>query len=149
MAVSTGEAFAHTPRLVKTWDLGAATPQGTLVIQNDVVGVTLTDTEGVAKPDVTIYGSVEITGLTKPGASNYKATSVSPTGFAAGVAIDGTWDFEDIDGATVNTAQGTPVFVDGAGDLTLTAASNTRVGIVNYSGSYSKEAGKLPIAIGL
>lgn len=150
MAVSTGEVFAHTPKLVKIWDFAAATPKGTLAVQSGIVGVTLTDTEGVAKPDETIYGNVKVTGITQPGASNYKATAVGD--FATGVAIDGTWEFEGITGATTATTQNTPVFMDpttGALTLTSDGADDVRVGVVNYPGTYAKVAGKLPIAIGL
>lgn len=152
MAVSTGEVFAHTPALVKTWDMTEETPKGTIAVQSGIVGVTLTDTVGVAKPDEVIYGDVKITGITQPGAGNAEAIAVGD--FAAGVAIDGTWEFEEIvsSGTTpvpTSTAQNTPVFITSGGALTLVSTSNTRVGVVNYPGTYSKAAGKLPIAIGL
>ena len=147
MAVSTGEVFAHDGARAQIWNLGSATAKGTLKIQNGVVGVTLTDTEGVAKPDEVIYGGVKVTGLTRPGASNYKADAIGQ--YATGVAIDGTWEFKSVAGATTSTAQGAPVFAESDGDLTLTSEGNTRIGTVNYPGTYFKEAGKLPIAIGL
>lgn len=146
MAVATQEVFQRTDALVETWDLGEATPARTLVESGGRYGVTLTDTVGVTKPDYTLYGGVEITGITKPGFSNDGATSIGT--YAAGVAVDGTWEFEDIDGVTDSTAQGVVVYVDGSGDLTTTEGSNTRLGVVNYPATYVKAAGTAPVKIG-
>lgn len=154
MAKALGSVFSHTDALVKTWDFGAATPKGTLAVKNGVVGVSLTDTVGVTRTDldITLYGNVKISGIRQPGVGNDKATTVGT--YAAGAAIDGTWEFDSIvsTGTTpvpVTTAQGVPVFLTGAGALTLDSSGNTRIGVVNYPASYVKVAGKLPIAIGL
>lgn len=146
MAVATQEVFQRTDALVETWDLGAATPARTLVTKGGRYGVSLTDTVGVAKPDQTLYGNVKLTGITRPGFSNDKATAIGT--YAAGVATDGTWEFEGVTGATASTEQGTPVFATSAGALTMTASGNTRVGVVNYPATYEKAAGVLPIKIG-
>lgn len=154
MAKALAQVFSHTDALVQTWGFAAATPARTLAVKSGVVGVTLTDTTGVARPDldITLYGDVKISGIRQAGVGNDKASAIGQ--YAAGVAIDGTWEFDSIvsTGTTpvpTNTAQSTPVFVTAGGALTLESASNTRVGIVNYSASYVKVAGKLPIAIGL
>ncbi|UOE45982.1 hypothetical protein [Agromyces larvae] len=153
--IATQEVFAHTDALVETWGIGAATRQNTLVKQagSNRFGVTLTDTIGVARPDLdkTLYGDVKITGVTQPGVGNDKATAVGT--YATGVATDGTWEFESIVStgttpAPTTTAQGAVVYATGAGALTLEAASNTRVGVVNYPATYAKVAGTLPVKVG-
>ena len=148
MAVATNSVFSHTDALVQTWDLGAATPKGTLVVKNDIIGVTLTNTVGITDTKVTQVGPYSIVEPTEAGVGNDKATAVGQ--YAAGVALDGTWEFADITGGTLNTAQGTPVFATSAGALTLTATDNTRVGVVNFPASYHRTAAKtLPVAIGV
>lgn len=152
MAVATGQAFSHTDALVKTWKFAAATPKYTLAVQNGVVGVSLTSTTGLAGVDTTVIGPYTITEPKGFGVGNDKATAIGE--FAAGVALDGTFEFAGVvsTGSTpapTTTAQNTPVFVTGAGALTLEAAGNTRVGTVNYPATYTKAAGKLPVAIGV
>lgn len=151
--VATQEVFAHTDAQVETWNLGAATPENTLVKQpgSERFGVTLTDTTGVAKPDKVIYGNVKITGVTQPGVGNEDATAIG--NFPAGVATDGTWEFEDVvsTGTTpvpTSTAQGVVVYATAALALTLDSSGNTRVGVVNYPATYTKAAGTLPVKIG-
>lgn len=151
MAVATQEVFQRTDALVETWDLGAATPARTLVESGGRFGVSLTDTVGVAKPDKVLYGDVKITGLKRAGYSNDKATAIGT--YAAGVAVDGTWEFEGIvsTGTTpvpTTTPQGTVVYATSAGALTLVDTDNDRVGVVNYPATYEKAAGVLPIKIG-
>lgn len=152
MAVATASVFTHTDALVKTWDFTDPTPKYTLVVRNGVVGVTLTNTPGITARKVTEIGPYEVSEPTEAGVGNDKATSIGAR--VAGVAIDGTFTFRDVvsSGTTpvpTSTPQGTPVFVTSAGALTLAASGNTRVGVVNYSATYQKAAGKLPIAIGL
>ncbi|WP_217181636.1 hypothetical protein [Streptomyces sp. AC495_CC817] len=154
MAVATQEVFQRTDALCEVWDAGSATPQYTLLMKGGRPGVTLTDTKGVAKPDQVLYGAVKVTGITQPGYSNEAAKSVSAAGFGVGVATDGTWEFPSVVStgttpAPTSTAQGTPVFVTGAGALTLESSGNTRVGAVNYTATYVKSAGTLPIKIGV
>lgn len=152
MAVATASVFSHTDALVKTWSFTDPTPKYTLVVQDDVVGVTITNTPGITARKVTEIGPYEISEPTEAGVGNDKATSIGQ--YAAGVAIDGTFTFREVvsSGATpvpTSTPQGTPVFLTAGGQLTLVDTSNTRVGTVNYSATYQKAAGKLPIAIGL
>lgn len=155
MAVATQEVSAHTDAKAEVWDVTAATPHYSLVKQATSAryGVTLTDTVGVARPDldITLYGGVKVTGRTQPGVGNEEADAVGE--FATGVAVDGTWEFAGVvsTGSTptpTTTAQGTPVFATSAGALTLASSGNDRVGAVNYPGTYHKVAGKLPIQIG-
>jgi hypothetical protein len=146
MAVATQEVFLHTTALVETWDVGAATPERTLVESGGRYGITKTDTVGVIKPDKTLYGNVKVTGYSRPGFSNDKATTIGT--YAVGVAVDGTWEFTGITGVTTSTAQGTPIFVTSAGALTATASGNTRIGVVNYPATYTRAAGVAPIKIG-
>lgn len=152
MAVATASVFSHTDALVKTWDFTDPTPKYTLAVRNGVVGVTLTNTPDLTARKVTEIGPYEISEPTDGGVGTDKATSIGPR--VAGVAIDGTFTFRDVvsSGTTpapTSTPQDTPVFVTSAGALTLAASGNTRVGVVNYSATYQKAAGKLPIAIGL
>lgn len=157
MAVATQEVFLHTGAKVVLHDATAATPERTLVklAGNDRFGVTLTDTKGVVKADKVLWGNVKVTGVTQPGFSNEAATSVSSTGYAVGVATDGTWEFEGV--ASVNdgtgtssaaTAQGAAVYYhSGTGKLTTASVANNLVGYVNYPGSYVKVAGTLPVRL--
>lgn len=150
MVVATGSVFSFTDALVKLWKFAAATPKYTLAVQNGVVGVSLTNTTGLAGTTNTKgYGPYTIGYPTEAGVGNDKATAVGE--FASAVAIDGTFSFESITGADATTAQGTPVFLTGAGALTLTASGNTRVGVINYPATYDKTATGIgfPVAIGL
>jgi hypothetical protein len=152
MAVATQEVFGfRKSTIVKA---AAATPKGTLFI--DAGGrpvVTLTDTKGVTRTDKNIeIGNITISGFVAPGVGNEEAEAVIGT-YAVGAALDGTWEFESVvsSGTTpvpTSTAQGTPVFITGAGALTLASSGNTRVGVVDYPASYNKVAGTLPVAIG-
>lgn len=152
MAVATASVFSHTDALVQTWSFTAPTPKGTLAVRDGVVGVTLTNTTGITARKVTEIGPYQISEPTEAGVGNDKATSIGQ--YAAGVALDGTFTFRDVvsTGTTpvpTSTPQSTPVFLTAGGALTLVSTSNTRVGTVNYSATYQKAAGKLPIAIGL
>lgn len=152
MAIATGSVFSHTDALVKTWGFTDPTPKYSLVVKNGVVGVTLTPTTGLSGTDDTVIGPYTISEPKGFGVGNDKATAIGQ--YAAGTAIDGTFTFEGVvsSGTTlapVSTEQGTPVFVTSAGALTLAASGNTRVGIVNYPATYTKAAGKLPVAIGV
>ncbi len=153
MAIATQEVFAHTDAQAEVWDAGVATPERTLLSKSGRFGVTLTDTEGVARPDLNIaIGDITISGFVAPGVGNDHATAVGD--FSTGVATDGTWEFPGIvttaaAPAPVTTPQSTPVFVTGAGALTLVATDNTRLGVVNYPATYTKAAGVLPVKIGV
>ena len=152
MAIATDQVFAHTDALVKTWGFTVATPKYTLAVQGGVVGVSLTPTTGLAGVDEIEVGPYKVSRPKPAGVGNDKATAIGT--FAAGVAVDGTFTFTGVVStgttpAPTSTAQGTPVFVTGAGELTLVATSNTRVGVVNYPATYNKAAGVLPIAIGV
>ena len=152
MAIATDQVFSHTDALVKTWGFAAATPKYTLAVQGGVVGVSLTPTTGIVAPNITDIGPYKVNAPIAAGVGNDKATAIGT--FAAGVAVDGTFTFTGVvsTGSTPappSTAQGIPVFVTAAGELTLVATGNTRVGVVNYPATYNKAAGKLPIAIGV
>lgn len=149
MVVATGSVFSHTDALVKIWAFAEATPKHTLAIQNGVVGVSLTNTAGIDETKDTQVGPYTISEPVGFGVGNDKATAIGE--FAAAVAIDGTFSFEEIDGADEETAQGTPVFLTDEGELTLTGSGNTRVGVINYPATYNKtETGPgFPVAIGL
>lgn len=148
MAVATQEVFYHTDALAEPWDLGAATPKFTLVKQADSAryGVSLTNTPGITAKRTKALGPYEISAPTFAGVGNDEATAVGT--YVAGVAVDGTWEFESITGADLTTAQGVVVYATSAGALTLTASGNTRVGVVNYPATYAKVAGTLPVKIG-
>lgn len=150
MAVATQEVFAHTDAQAEVWDAGVATPARTLLVNSDRIGITLTDTVGVAKPDETLYGGVKITGLTRAGYSNDEADAVGE--FATSVATDGTWEFAGVAGATAATIQGAPVYLDPtAGTLSVTddGVDDIRVGVVNFTASYDRKATHTPIKIGV
>lgn len=149
--IATQEVFAHRrSTIIKA---PAATPARTLLLAGGVPVVTLTDTTGVARADKNItIGNLTVSGFVAPGVGNAEAEPVIGT-FATGAALDGTWEFIDVVSAgttpaPTTTAQSTPVFITGAGALTLTASGNTCVGVVDYTASYVKAAGKLPVAIG-
>lgn len=153
--IATQEVFAHTDAKVEIWGLVDAHAERSLVKQagSERYGVTLTDTVGVVKPAKTIYGNVQVTGITQPGVGNEDVTSMGT--HAVGVALDGTWEFEGIVStgttpAPTTTPQGTVVYAEPDGDLTLEdgGGANFRIGPVNYPGTYAKVAGTLPIQIG-
>lgn len=146
MAVATQEVFYHTDALVETWDLGAATPALTLVESEGRYGVSLTNTVEITAEREQKIGPYTVVAPTFAGVGNDQATAVGD--HAAGVAVDGTWEFGDITGADASTAQGTPVYATSAGALTLTDTSNTLIGYVNYPATYAKTAGTLPVKIG-
>lgn len=92
------------------------------------------------RPVVTITGSGDYTnGLTSTGNDVIDAMleigepnggiGLQPT--HATVSPTGTYAF-DVEGASVATDQGTVVYLTAAGALTLTAASNTKFGIVQF-----------------
>jgi hypothetical protein len=147
MAVATQEVFYHTDALVETWDLGAATPALTLVSKNGRFGVSLTNTAGITTKRTKTLGPYEISAPTFAGVGNEQATAIGD--HAAGVAVDGTWEFEGITGVTTSTTQSTPVYVTGAGALTLTATGSTKVGEINFPATYAKAAGVAPVKIGV
>lgn len=152
MATAIRQTFAHTDALVKTWKLAAATPKYTIVVQDGVVGITLTDTAGLSGTRDIEVGPYTVSAPKFAGVGNDAADAIGE--FAAGVAFDGTFTFEDVvsTGTTpvpTTTDQATPVYMTAGGDLTLVESGNTRIGIVNYPATYNKVAGTLPIAIGV
>lgn len=147
VAVATQEVFSHTDAIVEIWAVPAGTAKNSLVKQagSDRYGVTLTRAPGGSEKDEIDLGPYTVARPKKVGVGNDKATAIS--NYAAGVALDGTWEFA-VAGGQLNTAQGVPVYIEADGDLTLTATDNTKVGVVNYPASYAKVAGTLPIKIG-
>jgi hypothetical protein len=51
-------------------------------------------------------------------------------------------------GAPVDTDQGTNVYIEPDGDLTLTESTNVFYGTVNYPKGFARVIGKLPIKVG-
>lgn len=147
MVTATQEVFAHTDAQVEIWDLGAATPALTLVSKNGRYGVSLTNTADIATKRTKAIGPYEFSAPTFAGVGNEDATAIGD--HATGVATDGTWEFEGITGVTASTAQSTPVYATGAGALTTTAGSNTKVGEVNFPATYTKATGVAPVKIGV
>jgi len=151
MAKALQEVFAHSDAATEVWYLDAPTPAQTLVVQNGVAAITLTDTEGVAGTSI-VYGALTVSGIVRPGVSNRDATAGGANKFGVGVTLDGTWLFDGVvsSGSTpapTTTPQGTKVYATGAGALTLDATSNTLIGRVNYTASFTKAAGLLPVKL--
>ncbi len=145
-AVATQEVFAHTDALVETWDVGADIAEGTLVKQGSRYGIVLTNSPGQTGKDTLTYGPYSISRTKVAGVGNDSASAISAN--AAGVALDGTWEFGAITGVTTGTAQGTVIYADSTNALTTTATGNTQVGVVNYPATYVKAAAKAPVKIG-
>ncbi|GAB2702066.1 hypothetical protein BKA24_001729 [Microbacterium marinum] len=155
MAKATQQVFSFSDDKTETWILDAATPKDTIVAQSGRVGVTITDTLGVNKP-AHVVGQFSISGYNRPGVSLEDVDNVPNGKFAVQVAVDGVYEFAGVKvtiaggvDAPTTTANHTPVYVTSDGSLTLESASNTKVGRVVYPPTYTKAAGKLPIAIGL
>jgi hypothetical protein len=119
----------YTEAKTREWAVASGTQAGTLVLnaQSGQVGVTLT-----ARGDATRSAGIPgVTGGTVPngGAGNKPG--------AATVAVDGSWLFpvagvttgETVDGT--GTDEGTKVYREADGDLTLTATGNTFVGVID------------------
>lgn len=155
MAEITQQIFSSTPASNELWILPAATPQGTLVVQQGRVGITSTDTLGVSKPNY-VVGTYTISGIKAPGASLEDVQNVPKNSYAVIVYTDGDFEFKGVKvtvaggvDAPTTTTGNTPVFVTTGGVLTLESAGNTKVGVVHYPPTYTKAAGKLPIKIGV
>ena len=146
MVVATQEVFSHTDGLVEVWGFTDPTPERTLVVKDGRFGVVLTNTTGVPGTDEIELGPYTVSRPKPAGVGNDAATAVGAR--AAGVATDGTWEFEGITGVTASTAQGVAIYATAnAAELTTTAAGNTKVGVVNYPATYTKAAGKAPVKI--
>ncbi|MDF2506238.1 MAG: hypothetical protein K0Q52_97 [Microbacterium sp.] len=147
-ARATQAVFSHTHLDGEStiWDVPAGTESRTLVRDGDTFAVTLTRAPGGTGRDELAIGPFKVSREQLVGVSNEEAVAVGE--HAVGVTPHGTWEFEGIVGATVDTPQSTPVYVEADGDLTVTEGTNTRVGVVNYPGTYTKVAGTLPIKIG-
>jgi hypothetical protein len=145
---ATQEVFAHTDAITEIWTVPAGTPQRTVLrqVSSGRVGVTLTRAAGGSARQTIEVGPYQTSRPAPVGVGNEDVKSVAE--HAVGVALDGTWEFTGIAGATTATPQGTPVYIEADGDLTLTEAGSTRAGVVNYPGLYTKAAGKLPVKIG-
>ncbi|KZE41349.1 hypothetical protein [Microbacterium sp. T32] len=151
MAKATIEVFAHSDEATEVWYFDTPTPALTLAVQAGVAAIVLTDTEGVPGTSVT-YGPHTVSGIVRPGVSNRDATAGGAGKYAAGVTLNGTWEFDGVvsSGTTptpTTTAQGTKVYVTPGGALTLDSTSNTLVGRVNYTATYAKAAGRLPVKL--
>ncbi len=151
--VATQAVFTHDDTKTEVWAVASATAARSLVKQagSGRYGVTLTRAPGGSAVDELEIGPFKITRPKAVGVGNDEATAVGT--FAAGVATDGTWEFEGIvsTGSTpvpTTTEQGVVVYAEADGDLTLVSTDNFRVGVVNYPATYTKSAGTLPIQIG-
>lgn len=136
----------YTESLCREWPVPSGTQAGTLVVHpvSGQIGVTLT-----ARGDSTTAANIPgVTGGTIPnGGAGNKANSAT-------VAVDGSWLFE-VPGTTngdtnpetgsAGTPEGTKVYRTSAGALTLTAGSNTLVGVIDDGVIVSNVA---PILIG-
>ena len=110
------------------------------------------------RPMVTITGSGDYTnGLTATGNTviDQMLEVGEPNGgvglgpLEATASPTGTYGF-DVAGATVATTKGTPVYITSAGALTLTAASNTKFGIVEFfRGEFSATDTAVTIGVNL
>lgn len=147
-AVATQELFSHShlDGESEIWAVPAGTAQNTLVREGNEFAVTLTTAPGGSAVETKELGPYTFSRPVPVGVGNDEVEAVG--GRSTGVSRHGTWVFKDIAGATTATLQGAGVYVDPDGDLTTTAASNTRVGAVNYSANYTKVAGELPVKIG-
>lgn len=63
------------------------------------------------------------------------------------LAYDGTWEFS-VTGAGTSTADGVPVYITSAGELTLTADTNTLYGSTDAPIDYFKRAGIAAVRVG-
>ncbi|MEV5068864.1 hypothetical protein MRBLMI12_000420 [Microbacterium sp. LMI12-1-1.1] len=147
-AVATQAVFSHTDAIVEIWDVPAGTEKHSLIKQasSDRYGVTLTRAPGGTAIDEIELGPYAVRRPKPAGVGGDAAEAIGE--FASGVALDGTWEFPSVAGATLATEQGTPVYIEADGDLTITQDTNVQVGTVNYTATYAKAAGKLPVKIG-
>lgn len=148
MVVAIQEVFAHTDALVEIWDMGAESPAFTLIAKNGRYGVSLTPTSDITGTDDIVWGPFTLSRAKQGGVGNDLATAIDATQ-AAGVATDGTWEFDTITGVTTSTAQSTPIYITAGGVLTTSASGNTLIGETNYPATYTKAAGVAPIKIGI
>lgn len=143
--VATAEAYASTDALRETWNLtsfeNAEVAVGTALINNLRPGVAYTPSGGHTRSKV--VGPVTISGV-PDGGVGLDALEVS-------VATDGSYEFP-VTGATSATVNGTPVFaVVAAGkitELTLTASTNAKFGVVNNPKGYVGSATATCVKIG-
>lgn len=147
-AVATQQVFAHTDAIVEIWSVPAGTEKFSLVQQagSERYGVTLTRAPGGSAVDEIDLGPYKVSRPKPTGVGGDVAEAIGD--YATGVALDGTFSFPAVTGATTATPQGAVVYVEPDGDLTLTESTNVRVGVVNYTANYPKAAGKLPVKIG-
>lgn len=130
----------YTEGKTRRWDVGTGVLGGTLVInkQNGEVGVTLADSGGTTRTETTNLPG-NLTSVT------YASNGVGYDEGIAEVARDGSWLF-DVEGVTdgettpnggAGTDQGTTVYLNAAGALTLSdkeedeVTPTTPVGIID------------------
>lgn len=129
MALNNFKDYTHS--LTREWAVASGTLAGTLVVNanSGQVGVTIT-ARGDATKTKTLPDGSSIT---------YAIGGVGNKPGSATVAVDGTWLFP-VTGVTAGdtglasgggTPAGTKVYQTSGGALTLTATSNTLVGIVD------------------
>lgn len=142
--IANQEVFYHSDAKVEIWNVGANVAARTLVTQGSRFGVTLTNSPGQTGKDVIDIGPYEISQTKRVGVGNDSAPTIGAN--AAGVAVDGTWEFPSITGVTTSTAQGTPIYIN-AGVLTTTSSGGTLVGYVNYPSTYVRASGVAPVKL--
>jgi len=132
--------FAPTEGRAEPWTFAAEVAKYTALLANARPAITLGASGGATTTVSDIGGSgVSVTFPTGP--QGYDALE-------AGIWFDGTYEFPVVTGVLTTTAQGTNVYIDATGDLTLTATSNTFYGTVNYPKGYVKAAGVAPVKVG-
>lgn len=134
----------YTEAKTREWAVPVGTEAGDLVInaQSGQVGVALTARGDATRP----AGIPGVTGGTVPngGAGNKPG--------AATVAVDGSWLFAvagvangETGAGGAGTDEGTEVYREADGDLTLTASGNTLVGVIDDGAIVN---GVAPVLIG-
>lgn len=121
----------YTESLCREWIVPSGTVAGDIVInaQSGQVGVALTS-RGDAVSTVSLPNGMTLTGVPTGGVGNRPGGAV--------VAVDGSWLFAvagavngDTGAGGAGTDEGTEVYAEPDGDLTLTATGNTLVGVID------------------
>lgn len=138
--MATNNIFQENGKNNRARTVPAGTVAGDFLMFGDVPAVAYTDRGDATKT----YPVAEGVTITRPsGAVGFKADE-------AGVAFDGTWEFE-VTGVTTSTDSEVPVYF-AAGDpdeLTLTKTGNKLFGYTDYpQENYFRRAGIAPVKIG-
>ena len=141
--MATNLVYKYTESKTRVRTLAASVPGGTPLLDpsdsRPAVTITATGDYTVTVTDNLPYGWASVTGVAKGGAGL--------VGKEATLAYDGTWEFP-VTGVTTSTVQGAQVYITSAGELTLTASTNTAYGRIDYPTDYEKAAAIAPVRIG-